>query len=373
MKLITKKAYKTNVIGICMKNRIIMHLDLDAFYASVEQREHPEWKGKPVIVGADPKNGAGRGVVATCSYEAREFGVRSAMPISTAWKLCPEGIYVIPNFLLYGQVSFNVMALVKKYADKFQQVSIDEAFIEVTNKVNDFEEAEKLADRIKKEILNKEKVTCSIGIGSNKLIAKLASDYKKPYGTTIVREEDVKQFISKLNARKLPGIGPKTEAVLNTMGIKTVNDLAQTNVKTLVDMFGVFGYRMHDMALGIDESEVIEDYEIKSLGREITFEEDVDKPEIILKAADSLIDEFHEELISADIQFKTVNIKVRYENFETHTSAKTLSNYSSDKKIIKDVAKELFLRFLNGRKMRLIGVRVSGLKFGEEQKTLKNI
>jgi len=357
-----------------INSRIILHLDLDAFYASVEEREHPEFKDKPVIVGADPKNGQGRGVVATCNYLAREFGVRSAMPISKAWKLCPQGIYVRPNFELYARISHDIMSIIRKYSDKFEQVSIDEAFLDVTNKIKDYEEAEKLAERIKKEILNKEKVTCSVGIGSNKLIAKLASDYKKPYGTTVVKPEDVKRFLDPLPARKLIGIGPKTEAVLKEMKIETVSQLAKAGVKTLVDAFGVFGYRMHEMTLGIDESEVTEEYEIKSIGRETTFEEDIDNPGIVFNAINELVDEFHDELIASDIQFRTVSIKIRYENFETHTHAKTFEFYTNDKKIIKDTARELTQPFLNiGRKIRLIGVRMSGLKFGEKQKTLLDI
>lgn len=356
------------------KSRIIFHIDLDAFYASVEEREHSEYKGKPVIVGADPKNGLGRGVVATCDYLAREFGVRSAMPISKAWKLCPQGIYVRPNFELYAKVSHDIMSLIRRCSDKFEQVSVDEGFLDVTDKVKDYEEAEKLAGKIKKEILDKEKVTCSVGIGPNKLIAKLASDYKKPYGTTVVKPEDVKKFISELHVRKLPGIGPKTEAVLKELKIETVSQLVKADIKTLVDTFGVFGYRMHEMALGIDESEVTEEYEIKSIGRERTFEEDVDNPEMIFSAINELVDEFHEELVASDIQFKTVNIKIRYENFETHTRAKTFEFYTNDKQIIKDIAKQLSQPFLNiGRKIRLIGVRISGLKFGEKQKTLDNI
>ncbi len=355
-------------------SRVILHIDLDAFYASVEERGHPEFKGKPVIVGADPKGGTGRGVVATCNYLAREFDVRSAMPISKAWKLCPHGIYVRPNFALYAKVSNDIMSTIRKYSDKFEQVSIDEAFLDITNKVNDYEEAEKLAEKIKKEILNKEKVTCSVGIGPNKLIAKLASDYRKPYRTTVVKSEDVKQFISKLNVRKLPGIGPKTEDVLKEMKIETASQLAKVDVKTLVNIFGVFGYRMHEMTLGIDESEVTEEYEIKSIGRETTFEEDVDNPDIIFSAINELVDEFHEELIASDIQFKTVSIKIRYEDFETHTRAKTFEFYTNDKQIIKDAARQLAQPFLNiGRKIRLIGVRVSGLKFGEKQKTLKEL
>ncbi|MBI2543518.1 MAG: DNA polymerase IV [Candidatus Aenigmarchaeota archaeon] len=354
--------------------RIIMHIDLDAFYASVEEREHSEYKGKPLIVGADPQEGRGRGVVATANYSAREFGVRSAMPISRAWKLCPQGIYVRPNFSLYVKTSHEIMSIVKKYSNKFEQISIDEIFLDVTDKVSDFEAAGKLAERIKKEILNKEKVTCSIGIGPNKLIAKLASDYKKPYGLTIVGFDDVKRFIDPLPVRKLIGIGPKTEDVLKGMKIETVEQLSKVEVKSLIDIFGVFGYRMHEMSLGIDESEVTEEGEIKSIGRETTFEEDVGTPEIVFAAIDELVDGFHEEIITSNIQFKTVSIKIRFENFETHTRAKTFEFHTSDKEIVRDTAKELVQSFLNiGRRVRLIGVRVSGLKFGEKQKTLREV
>lgn len=168
--------------------------------------------------------------------------------------------------------------------------------------------------------------------------------------------------------------GPKTEAVLKEIKIETVSDLAKVDIKSLVDVFGVFGYRMHEMALGIDESEVTEEYEIKSIGREITFEEDVDNAEIIFNAINELVDEFHDELISENIQFKTVNIKIRYEDFETHTRTKTFEFYTNDKQIIKDTAKQLSQPFLNiGREIRLIGVRVSGLNFREKQKTLKEM
>ena len=356
-----------------MSNKIIFHIDMDAFYPTVEQREHPEWKGKPVIVGADPQEGGGRGVVASPSYEARGFGVRSAMPISKAWKLCPQGIYVRPNFLLYAKVSHDIMTIIRKYSDKFEQVGIDEAFIDITDKVNNFEDAGKLAEKLKKDIINKEKISSSIGIGPNKLIAKLASDYKKPYGTTVVKPEDVKRFLDPLPVRKLIGIGPKTEAVLKEIKIETVYQLAEANVKTLVDVFGVLGYRMHEMALGIDESEVTEEYETKSIGRETTFEDDVDNPKMIFQAVDRLVDGFHGEIISENMQFKTVNVKVRYEDFETHTRARTLEFYTNDKETIKKIARELVSPFLKGKKIRLVGVRASSLKFGEEQKTLKDV
>ena len=351
-------------------NRIILHIDLDAFYAAVEQRSNPELKGNPVIIGADPKSGKGRGVVSTASYEAREFGVRSAMPISRAWKLCPQGIYLRPSFELYETVSAKIMEILREYGDKFEQVGIDEAFLDVSNKVNDFDDAAKLSNRIKKEVFNKEKLTCSVGIGPNKLIAKLASDYQKPYGLTVVKPEDVINFLSPLPVRKLIGVGPKTEIKLKEMGVKTIGDLARYNKGMLIKTFGKWGSEMRELSNGIDNSEVMEEHEIKSVGRELTFEEDTNDSELIFKAIDKLVDDFHYEVISEHIQFKTVNIKIRYEYFETHTRAKTLQLYTNDKETIKKIAKELVRPFLNRNKIRLIGVRVSGLKFGEKQKTL---
>ena len=191
------------------KARIIFHLDMDHFYTAVEERERLELKGKPVIVGADPKEGRGRGVVSTSNYEARKAGVRSGMPISRAWRLCPDAVYLPPNFPLYIKVSNEVMDIAKRYADKFEQWGIDEAFLDVSERVRDFDEAEALAREIKREILKEEKLTCSIGVGPNKLVAKVASDFQKPDGLTVVREEQVEAFLSPLPVRKLLWIGKK--------------------------------------------------------------------------------------------------------------------------------------------------------------------
>src|SRR5512136_537992 len=175
--------------------RIILHVDLDAFFPSVEVREHPELKGKPVMVGADPKGGTGRGVVSSASYEARKFGIRSAMPISRAWKLCPNGVYLRPHFDLYIPASNNVMKILKSHANKFEQGGIDEAYLDISNRVKDFDEAREFARHLMEEVLEKEKLTCSIGVGPNKMVAKIASDFRKPYGLTVVKEDEVKDFL----------------------------------------------------------------------------------------------------------------------------------------------------------------------------------
>lgn len=351
--------------------RIILHLDLDAFFASVEQRENPEYRGKPVIVGADPKGGAGRGVVSTCSYEAREFGIHSAMPISRAWKLCPEGIFVRPNFELYEKVSQNIMKIISKYSEKFEQVSIDEAFLDISNKFKNFDGVEKFAEEIKAEIKKKEKLTCSVGIGPNKLVAKLASDFKKPDGLTVVKTEDVKSFLFPLRARKLIGVGPKTERALSQMGIRTIGDIARTPAEDLMRRFGIWGLRMHQMANGIDDSEVGEEWVRRSVGREVTFEEDVDEPKIILKAIEELAKETHQDLIRLGFTFRTVTLKIRYSNFETHTHATSLKQNTNRVEAILDSAKKLIKPFLKkDKKIRLIGVRVSNLAEIKDQKTL---
>ena len=206
--------------------RVILHVDLDAFFPSVEVREHPELKGKPVVVGADPKEGKGRGVVSSASYEARKFGIRSALPISRAWKLCPDCVYLRPHFDLYIPASNNVMKILRSHADKFEQGGIDEAYLDISSRVKDFDEAREFAKRLMEEVLEKESLTCSIGVAPNKMIAKIASDFKKPYGLTVVKEEDVKDFLFPLEVRKIPGVGPKTERSLKGLGIETVSDLA---------------------------------------------------------------------------------------------------------------------------------------------------
>ena len=191
--------------------RIILHVDLDAFFPSVEVREHPELKDQPVVVGADPKEGKGRGVVSSASYEARKYGVRSALPISRAWKLCPDCVYLSPHFDLYIPASNSIMKILKSHADKFEQGGIDEAYLDISSQVKDFDEAREFAKRLMEEVLEKENLTCSAGVAPNKLVAKIASDFKKPYGLTVVKEDDVKRFLFPQKAGKIPGVGPKTE------------------------------------------------------------------------------------------------------------------------------------------------------------------
>ena len=342
--------------------RVILHVDLDAFFPSVEVREHPELKGMPVVVGADPKEGKGRGVVSSASYEARKFGIRSALPISKAWKLCPDAVYLRPHFDLYVSASNNIMNILKSHADRFEQGGIDEAYLDISSQVKDFDEAGEFAKRLMEEVLEKEKLTCSVGIGPNKMVAKIGSDYKKPYGLTVVKEEDVKDFLFPLDVRKIPGVGPKTERALYELNLEDVSDLASTDPEVLRRLFGVWGARLHEFANGIDNSEVIEKYETKSVGRDTTFEKDADDEEQILQVLGELAEQVHDDVIANGFKFKTITVRVRYQHFDTHTKSKSLLFPTNDLDILKNTAKRLIAPFLRGKKkIRLIGVRISNL------------
>ena len=353
------------------RDRIILHLDMDHFYTAVEEREHQEYKGKPVVVGADPKEGKGRGVVSTSNYIARKVGIRSGLPISRAWKLCPEAIYLPPNFPLYTKVSNEIMQIVREYGDKFEQWGLDEAFLDASLRVKDYTDAKALAKQLKREIKEKEHLTCSIGVGPNKLVAKIASDYHKPDGLTIVKENETEAFLAPLPARRLLWVGRKTEAKLKKMGINTIGDLASFDPTVLAEVFGVMGTQMHLMAHGIDRSEVEARTEVKSISHETTFEEDTDDAEVILKALYALATEISKEVKVQKLFFKTITVKLRYENFETHTYSKTLAFMTDRLEDLQNTSIKLLRTYLKqGRKIRLIGVRVSNFVKGEKQKTL---
>jgi len=353
------------------KRRIIFHLDMDHFYTAVEERERPEIRGKPVIVGADPKEGKGRGVVSTSNYLARASGVRSGMPISHAYRLCPNSVYLPPDFPLYIRVSNEIMSIARQYADRFEQWGIDEAFLDVSESAKDFTQAEALARQIKQEIKAKEGLTASIGVGPNKLIAKIASDYQKPDGLTVVREEEAEFFLAPLPVRKLLWVGRKTEAKLKALGVNTIGDLARFDAEALKSMFGVMGWQLHLMARGLDESPVEERVGIKSTSHETTFEEDTADPTVILTALDGLCVDVIKEVESQRLLFKTVTLKIRYQGFETHTRARTLPFLTNRLHDLKKTEHELLAANLQkNRKVRLVGVRVSSLVSAEKQKTL---
>ncbi len=352
------------------QSRIILHIDMDSFYASVEIREHPELSGLPVVVGADPKEGKGRGVVVTASYEARRFGIHSAMPISRAWRLCSHAVYIHPHFPLYAEVSGEIMEILSQYTDRFEQVSIDEAFLDISTSGN-YPAAENLAGRIKDEIREKERLTCSIGIGPNKLIAKIASDYTKPDGLTVVDPAHVRAFLTPLPVEKIPGIGRKTAAELHRMGITTIGALERHDVQAMISRFGRGGVILQAMARGEDEQEVGSREGVRSISREHTFEKDTNVFSEITGTLDALAEDLHATLREEELLFRTVTVKVRYEGFITRTKSRSLEHPAVDLTPIRSLAHALLFEFPQEKKIRLIGLRLSGLTRKEsDQKTI---
>ncbi len=351
-----------------MAERIILHVDMDSFYASVEMRENTALAGRPVVVGADPRGGAGRGVVCTCSYAARAFGVRSAMPISRAYALCPQAVFLRPNFPLYEQVSANVMQLLREQSDRFQQVSIDEAYLDLSE-YGSYAQARECARSIQEAIRQQEGITASMGIGPCKVVAKIASDFEKPNGLTLVEPVVVREFLAPLPVQKIPGIGPKTGRELSRRGVLTIGDLAACDVQQLISLFGRWGLVMHDLSLGIDEREVEEGSGCRSVSREVTFGQDVADPHELYRTLDLLAEDLADTLKDEGLRFRTLTVKVRYQGFVTRTRARTLGHRTEDLALMRKGARELLASLLDGRKIRLLGLRLSSLSGGCARQT----
>ncbi|MDA2928968.1 DNA polymerase IV [Acidobacteria bacterium AH-259-O06] len=344
-------------------HRTIFHVDMDAFYASVEQRDHPAYGAKPVIVGADPKGGQGRGVVAACSYDARKFGIHSAMPISKAFQLCPKGIYLRPNFKKYTEVSREIRTIFHCFTDLIEPLSIDEAFLDMCHAVQDEKTALQVAQSLKHRIFQEQQLTSSIGIAPSKFVAKIASDLKKPNGLVLVCSNEVQSFLDPLPISRLWGVGPKTAARLSEMGIKTILQLRHFDKLDLVQRFGKLGEHLWKLSNGIDNRPVVEDREPKSIGHETTFSEDVLDNHVLEQTLERLSKSVSERLGKRELSAKTVNLKLRYSDFTTITRQTTLREPLEGASDIYSVAQRLLRRFRDpSRKIRLIGVSVSSLE-----------
>jgi DNA polymerase IV (DinB-like DNA polymerase) len=357
--------------------RVVFHVDIDSFYPSIEIRENPALRGKPVIVGADPKGGRGRGVVVSSSYEARKLGIKSGIPISRAYRISPDATYLRPNFTLYSNVSKRIMKLLRSFADRFEQVSIDEAFLDVTEKVGgSFEEARNYAITIKTRLESEEKLTCSIGVAPNKSSAKIASEFQKPDGLTVVSPDQLKGFLAPLPCRAISGIGNKTEEFLSSIGVKTIGDLQKLQGKELVKHFGKTGVWLWGVANGLEQIEVREK-PMRSLGAEHTFEKDIsDKAELFSKLED-LVDRLHRRVVSASVKFRVVGIRIRFTHFQTFSRENTIPTFTSEKEVILTESKNLLKEFEKRQdKIRLIGVYVSDFRTQDQKEggneTLKN-
>jgi len=348
---------------------------MDAFYAAVEARRDPALRGRPLVVGADPKEGHGRGVVTAASYEARRYGIRSALPISRAWRLAeaarrrgePETIFVRDDHALYREVSGRIMAILEAAGDAFQKTSVDEAYLELSS-LGGYDAAVERARRLKTEIVGQEGLTASVGIGPNKLVAKIASDFQKPDGLTVVQPEDVQAFLDPLRIRVIPGIGPKTESFLHERHIRTVADLRALERTQLAEWLGRSGEDLFAKARGLSESAVSNERERKTVGEQETFEVDTLDAEFVLERARALGRTVWRRLEGHGFRgFRTVTVTIRFENFTTLARSRSSREGWTSEDALHAASLELLLPFLDERenprhrKLRLIGVRAEKL------------
>jgi len=343
--------------------RTILHVDMDAFYASVEQRDHPEYRLKPVIVGSDPQGGKGRGIVATCSYEARKFGVHSAQPISRAWKLCPQGIYVRPDMEKYGRVSGMVMRILLGFTDMLEQVSIDEAFLDVTGSLRLFGFGAEIAMKIKRRIREELQLTASVGVAQNKFLAKVASDLKKPDGLVVVEPGKEREFLDPLPIGRLWGVGPKTEEQLKKTGLIRIGQIAQMRHADLIARLGKSGAHLWQLAHGIDDRPVVPEEGFKSIGHEITFDRDTVDASLLEATLLSLAEKVAHRLRAQNVRARTITIKFREADFSTFTRRTTLPDPVNTTEAIFPAARKLMQSLLrDGVPVRLIGVSAGNLE-----------
>jgi DNA polymerase IV len=350
--------------------RAILHVDMDAFYASVEQRDDPALRGKPVIVGAGPHE---RGVVAACSYEARKFGVHSAMPSRTAYKLCPQGLFVHPDMKKYGEVSKQIMTILGTFTPFVQPVSVDEAFLDVTGSTKIFGDAGTIAKRIKVEIHAQTGLTASVGVATNKFLAKLASDLNKPDGLTVITDANKVEMLAPLPVSKLWGVGKVTEKRLHELGIQTIADIQRMPLEELRQRFGNMADHLHALAFGEDDREVETDEETKSISSEHTFDVDTADLDQIKKCLLEQCEEVGLRLRQEKVAARTVQLKLRYADFTTLTRRKTLPQPTQDEMVLYEVAGQLLVaEGIEGKRIRLIGVGGSNLVPPEIQSDLFN-
>ncbi len=344
-----------------MKDELtIIHCDLDAFFAAVEQRDNPDWKGKPVIIGGNPDS---RSVVSTCSYEARAYGVHSAMPVGEARRLCPEGVFLPVDMPKYIQASRQVFAIFGDYTPLVEPLSIDEAFLDVTGCFGLFGPPEQIARTIKDRVLQEVGLVISAGISYNKFLAKLATELGKPDGLMIIREDEMLKITAGLPVKNLWGVGPKARARLNSLGIYTIQQLRDCDPEALKLVMGNHGLDFYQLAWGIDERSVETEYEQKSIGREITFDRDISDFEELVTVALYLSSSVAARLRRHGQSASTVTIKYRHGSFKTVTRRKTMSKATdSDHAVFKcarDILEELYRP---GDRVRLLGVHASSLQ-----------
>jgi DNA polymerase-4 len=337
--------------------RKIIHIDMDAFYASIEQRDNPELKGRPVIVGGTPDK---RGVVAACSYEARKFGIHSAMSSRSAYKLCPKAIFIRPRFDIYRAVSAQIREIFYEYTDLIEPLSLDEAFLDVTDNKKRMRSATLIAQEIKNKIYKKTGLTASAGVSFNKFLSKVASDMNKPDGLTVITPEEANEFIDEIPIRKFFGIGEVTEKKMLDMGIKTGADLKKIDKSKLIEIFGKVGGHYYNIVHGEDDRPV-NPYRIrKSIGKETTLGEDIDNKEQMIDILNQLALEVEGLLKKHDVKGKTITLKIKYFDFQNITRSITVEKPVILRADIMKHIKVLLGKTDAGRKkVRLLGIAIS--------------
>jgi DNA polymerase-4 len=332
---------------------------MDAFYASVEQRDHPNLRGKPIVVGGRPN---GRGVIATASYEARKFGLRSAMPSSRAVKLCPQVIFIRPRFDVYREVSVQIREIFLSYTELVEPLSLDEAYLDVTENTISQPSATLLAKEIRKRIKEETGLTASAGVSYNKFLAKIASDYNKPDGLTLIPPDKADAFIKQLPVGKFHGVGKVTEEKMQQLGIMTGEDLQQWKEWDLVQNFGKAGVYYYNIARGVDSREVKPTRVRKSVGAENTFHEDLTQRPQITAELRQISAKVHKRMAEKELKGKTITLKVRYHNFDTITRSATLTGFVNEEEVLYDTAIQLLKDTdSDERPVRLLGISVTNL------------
>lgn len=355
--------------------RLVAHVDMDAFFAAIEERDRPELRGRPISIGADPLGGRGRGVVSTANYAARAYGLHSAQPISQAWRDAerakkqghPPVVFLRPDMAKYAAVSGEIMDICRQFSDLVEQASIDEAYLDLSPS-GSFKAAEDVCRGLKQAVRDQQQLTMSVGLAPNKLIAKIASSLRKPDGLTVVRPEEVETFLAPLPARAIPGIGPKTEILLAQQGIVLISDLAACTKEELCAKFGKRGTDFYDRARGRDESPVSSEWTPKSISEQETFAADTRDATQLLGQLARMCGHVMERVRTEGFsQVGTIVVTVRFADFETSSRAHTLDAPTTDARLVRAEAIKLLLPFLDKRRnpkskaIRLLGVRVERL------------
>lgn len=344
-------------------SRKIIHIDMDAFFASVEERDNPVVKGKPLVIGADPRLTGGRGVVSTANYEARKFGIHSAMSSKEAYERCPQAIFVSGNYEKYQTVGQQVREIFYRYTDLVEPMSIDEAYLDVTENKLGLSSAVKVAMLIQHDIWNELHLTASAGVSYNKFLAKIASDMEKPHGLTVILPEDAVSVLSSLPVEKFHGVGKKTVERLHEMGVFTGKDLLDVPEMVLIDKFGRFGYDLYRKARGISNSPVKANRVRKSIGKERTYRKLLYRDEDVLKELISLCQRVAASLERNEKKGRTIVLKLRYGDFSTLTKRHSLDEYTDQSEVIEREVRQLFEEVGQAEKgIRLLGVTVTNFQ-----------